>query len=33
MTFCERILEAIAAGGFGVFKLLLILQAALAGCF
>jgi hypothetical protein len=33
MSFCERILEAIAQGGYGVFKLLLVLQAALNGCF
>jgi hypothetical protein len=33
MTFCERILEAIAAGGSSIFNLLLILQAYLNGCF
>ena len=30
MTFCERLLDAIAAGGAGLFNLLLILQAYLS---
>jgi hypothetical protein len=32
MTFCERLLEAIASGGFGLFHLVLVLQAYLTGC-
>lgn len=32
MTFCERLLEAIAATGGSMFQLLLILQAFFTGC-